>query len=125
MHALNTIYMEKEDMKALGFMMAIIKPEFLLSCLALHDIFQAMSLLIHWLQTSPSNADFTRAPVLVKDTVDKLLCFAQDETKEGFHIEKRKFTLENYEKLHKEVRVFVMSTPVASSCRKKRVVTRA
>ena len=47
LHALNTIYMEKEDMKALGFMMAIIKPEFLLSCLALHDIFQAMSLLIH------------------------------------------------------------------------------
>ena len=85
-------------MKALGFMMAIIKPEFLLSCLALHDIFQAMSLLIHWLQTSPSNADITRVPVLVKDTVYKLLCFAQDETKEGCDIEKRKFTLENYER---------------------------
>ena len=69
-----------------------------------------MSLLIHWLQTLPSNADILRVPVLVKDTVDKLLCFAQDETKEGFDIEKRKFTLENYEKLHKEVREFVKST---------------
>ena len=37
--ALNAIYVEKEDMKALGFMLAIIRPDFLLSCLALHDIF--------------------------------------------------------------------------------------
>ena len=79
--ALSSIYSDKDDMKALGFMLAIIKPEFLLSCLALHDVFQVMSLLIHWLQTSPSKADITKVPVLVKTTVYKLCYLAGDGAK--------------------------------------------
>ena len=123
LHAMNAIYLEKDDINALGFMMAVIRPEFLLSCLALHDVFQALSLLIHWLQTSPSNADITRVPVLVKKTADKLLYLAGDETKESLDIEKRKFTPENYRNIHQEIKSFVKSTPVASSSRKRRIAT--
>ena len=71
--ALNSLYTDKEDFKALGFLLGMIQSNFLLSCLALHDIFKVLSLLTHWLQTSPADADITRVPVLVKNTVEKLL----------------------------------------------------
>ena len=124
--ALNGIYTDREDVKALGFMLAIIRPDFLLSCLALHDVFKAMSLLIHWLQTSPGRADITRVPVLVRSTVDKLLYLAGDESKEGSMETKefndRKFTLEKYSELHGIVDKFVQSTPAAGTTRRRRRV---
>ena len=125
--ALNSIYTDRDDMKALGFMLAIIRPDFLLSCLALHDVFQSMSLLIHWLQTSPSRADVTRVPVLVRITVDKLLYLAGDETKkssmEKKELEERKFTYNKFKELHTITVQFVKSTPAACSSRRRRVAT--
>ena len=118
--ALSSIYTEREDMKALGFMLSIIRPEFLLSCLAFHDVFKAMSLLIHWLQTAPSNADITRVPVLVGETVNKLLALAGEEGKECNEEEERKFTLVEFGKLRKIVDDFVQSTPIAGKSRNRR-----
>ena len=125
--ALNSIYTDRDDMKALGFMLAIIRPDFLLSCLALHDIFQTLSLIIHWFQTSPSRADVTRVPVLVRVTVDKLLYLAGDETKKSSmdkkELEARKFTYDKFEELHAATVQFVKSTPAAGACRRRRVAT--
>ena len=128
--ALNAIYVEKEDMKALGFMLAIIRPDFLLSCLALHDIFEAMSVLIHWLQTSPSKADITKVPILVQTTVTKLRNLArgvaesngngkETETK----CDENKFTVDEFSIIYKEVVEFVKSTPAAGSCRQRRTAS--
>ena len=121
--ALSTIYTDREDFKALGFMLSIIRPEFLLSCLALHDVFKAMSLLIHWLQTAPSNADITRVPVLVRETVNKLLALAGEEGKELNEEEDRKFTLVEFDKMKQVVNEFVQSTPIAGKSRSRRDAT--
>ena len=125
--ALNSIYTridDKKDMKALGFMLAIIKPDFILSCLALHDVFKTMSLLIHWLQTNPNSADITRVPVLVNNTVSKLLFLAGDKTKQSSmditEFGNRKLTLEKFTELHLMVTNFVDSTPAAGSTRNRR-----
>ena len=44
---LNSLYTDKDDFKAFGFMLGMINPG--LSCLALQDVFSVMSLLTHWL----------------------------------------------------------------------------
>ena len=79
-----------------------------------------MSLLIHWLQTAPSNADITRVPVLVGETVNKLLALAGEEGKECKEEEERKFTLVEFGKLRKIVDDFVQSTPIAGKSRYRR-----
>ena len=43
--SLNALYTDRDDFKALGFMLGMIDPAFQLSCLALHDVFRVMKLL--------------------------------------------------------------------------------
>ena len=125
--ALNSLYTDKEDFKALGFLLGMIQSNFLLSCLALHDIFKVLSLLTHWLQTSPADADITRVPVLVKNTVEKLLYLSGEEDKKVSMTDRElgemKFSLEVFEKLSNEVQEFVISTPIAGSSRNRRDAT--
>ena len=121
---LNSLFVEKEDFKALGFLLEMIQPSFLLSCLALNDVFRVIGLLSHWLQTSPGDADITKVPILVKNTADKLRFLAGDNTVRdsltGEEIEDMKFTLEKFEEVSSSVDQFVMSTPAASSVRRRR-----
>ena len=121
---LNSLFTDKEDYKALGFLLGMIQPSFLLSCLALHDVFRLLGLLSHWLQTSPGDADITRVPVLVKKTSEKLLYLAGDNTKKDSmtkeEVKAMKFTLVKFEELSTHVDQFVMSTPVAASSRRRR-----
>ena len=101
--ALNSIYTDKKDMKALGFMLSLTKSDLLLSCLANIDIYEVLSPLIHWLQTSPSMADVTVLGSLVKSTVDKLRFLAGDLSKKNLWNEadmaKRKFIKDKYVEL--------------------------
>ena len=113
--ALNSIYTDRDDIKALGFLLAIIRPDFLLSCLALHDVFKAMSLLIHWLQTAPRRADITRVPVLVRETVVKLHALAGEDSENWKEEERRMFTFAEFSNLNQTVNEFVKSTPIARS----------
>jgi hypothetical protein len=82
LESLNSIYVEKKDLKALGFLLAMIEPTFLLSCLVLNDVFLVMRKLTLWLQTSPSSADITKVPILVRETVNKLLYLSGEVSKE-------------------------------------------
>ena len=106
--ALNSIYTDKDDFKALGFLLSLLKPEFLLSTLALIDIFQALSLLIHWLQTSPEKADVTQVPVLVDLTTRKLKYLGGMEDQENSMSESelndRKFTKEKFREHYAVIR---------------------
>ena len=120
--ALNSIYTDRDDIKALGFLLAIIRPDFLLSCLALHDVFKAMSLLIHWLQTAPRRADITRVPVLVRETVVKLHALAGEDSENWKEEERRMFTFAEFSNLNQTVNEFVKSTPIAGNSRSRRGV---
>ena len=122
--ALNSIYTDKEDFEALGLLLGMIRPTFLLSCLALHDVFKVMSQLTHWLQTSPSHADITMVPVMVQNTVKKLLFLAGDETQGnsivGDELKNLKFNITNFKEMSSKIDQFVLSCPVASNTRMRR-----
>ena len=120
---LNSLYTDKDDFKAFGFMLGMINPGFQLSCLALQDVFSVMRLLTHWLQKSPQNAEITLVPILVKKTVDQLLYLAGDVTKKSSlsdgDLQGLKFTYLEFEKLSSEVDDFVKNIPAASYTRRR------
>ena len=121
--ALNALYTDRDDFKALGFMLGMIHPSFQLSCLALHDVFGVMKVLTYWLQSSPANADITMVPFLVKKTVNQLLYLAGDISKKDSmsddDLNELKFTCAEFEKFSCKVQQFVKSTPSASSTRRR------
>ena len=79
--ALAELYEARGDVEALGLMIQLSDPQFVLTALMLIDMLSIMKPLTLWLQSSPSTVDATQLPVLVNNIVDKLNYIAGlDET---------------------------------------------
>ena len=75
------LYEARGDVEALGLMIQLSDPQFVLTALMLIDMLSIMKPLTLWLQSSPSTVDATQLPVLVNNIVDKLNYIAGlDET---------------------------------------------
>ena len=121
--SLNSLFVDKDDFQALGLMLGMIDPFFILSCLALHDVFKVMKFVTHWLQSSPAQADVTQVPIIVRNTVDKLLYLSGKEDKKNSMTDSElaslKFKFSEFSELSAKVEEFVQSSPAAGSTRRR------
>ena len=70
--ALSQLYQDRRDIEALGVLIQMVDPDFVLSSWMLADMLGVIRPLTVWLQTSPSKADITELSPAVDLVVDKL-----------------------------------------------------
>ena len=69
---LGQLYEERDDVEALGLLIQLADPKFVLTSLMLVDMLRAIKPLTLWLQSSPALVDATQLPVIVARVVAKL-----------------------------------------------------
>ena len=79
--ALAQLYQDRADVEALGVLIQMIDPQFVLSALMLADMLAVIRPLTLWLQTSPSKADITDLSPAV-DLVENKLKYLASESPE-------------------------------------------
>ena len=67
-----TIGDDRGDAAAFGMLQLMLKPEMILTCLALSDLLRIMNILVLWLQKSPSSMDVTDLQSVVQLVVSKI-----------------------------------------------------
>ena len=99
--ALAELYEVRGDVEAMGLMIQLSDPQFVLTALMLIDMLRIVKPLTLWLQSSPSTVDATQLPVLVTNIVNKLDYIAgMDDTM------KSKFTKSELEGLQFKTNIF-------------------
>ena len=73
------IYHERNNLEALGLLVQLVDPTFMLSVLMLVDVLRTIRPLVLWLQSSPSSVDVTELPALVTRVVERLNYIAGDD----------------------------------------------
>ena len=120
--ALSQLYHDRRDNEALGVLVQMVDPEFVLSSLMLADMLGVIRPLTVWLQTSPSKADITELSPAVDLVVDKLKYLATEdpELKSKFsdaELSNLKFNSEVFTEKLKVIDDVVESLPIASRLR--------
>ena len=69
---MSQLYENHGEVDALGLMIQLSGPTFVLTALMLIDMLSIMKPLTLWLQSSPAAIDITQLPVIVGNVVDKL-----------------------------------------------------
>ena len=70
--ALSHLYEDRGDVDALGLLIQLSDPKFVLTALMLVDMLGIISHLTLWLQSSPATADVTQLPLMVEHVVKRL-----------------------------------------------------
>ena len=70
--ALVTLYEDRGDVDALGLLIQLTDPKFVLTALMLVDMLGIIRPLTLWLQSSPATADATQLPLMVENVVNRL-----------------------------------------------------
>ena len=84
--ALSHLYTERNDAEAFGILLQMIDPTFVLVSLMLTDILGCVRRLTLWLQKSPSKANITDLPLIVKLVVDELNCLLSHGSGNGIEV---------------------------------------
>ena len=120
--ALSQIYHERGDVDALGVLVQLVDPSFVLSALMLADMLGVMRPLTLWLQTSPASADITELPSVVTYVVNKLKYLSGEDPaqKSNFSESEQanlKFNLDTFISKLDVIESAVESLPAASRLR--------
>ena len=120
--ALAQIYQVCGDVDALGLLVQLVDPSFVLSALMLADMLDVIRPLTLWLQTSPASADITQLPSVVTLVVNKLKYLSgEDPAQKSFFSESEqanfKFTMETFNAKLEVIKNAVESLPAASRLR--------
>ena len=127
--ALIQLYQERDDVEALGIVMQLTDPKFVLAALMLTDMLRVISPLTLWLQTSPAKADITELPTAVNLVVDKLKYLVDEDPvkKSKFsetELKNLKFNKETFAEKCIVINNIVESLPAASRLRNSSEVDR-
>ena len=122
--ALSQLYQDRRDIEALGVLIQMVDPDFVLSSLMLADMLGVIRPLTVWLQTSPSKADITELSPAVDLVVDKLKYLATEdpELKSKFseaELSNLKFNTQVFKEKLKIINDVVESLPIASRLRNR------
>ena len=120
--ALAQLYQDRADVEALGVLIQMIDPQFVLSALMLADMLAVIRPLTLWLQTSPSKADITDLSPAVDLVVNKLKYLASEspELRSKFseaELINLKFNKEVFSEKLRVISEVVESLPIASCMR--------
>ena len=107
--SLATIWDDRGDATAFGMLQLMLKPEMILTCLALSDLLRIMNILVLWLQKSPSSMDVTDLQSVVQLVVSKIRALtSSSEVKSDVFstrdIEEIVFTEKNFLRISQDVR---------------------
>ena len=122
--ALSQLYQDRRDIEALGVLIQMVDPDFVLSSLMLADMLGVIRPLTVWLQTSPSKADITELSPAVDLVVDKLKYLATEdpELKSKFseaELSNLKFNTQVFKDKLKIINDVAESLPIASRLRNR------
>ena len=122
--ALSQLYQDRRDIEALGVLIQMVDPDFVLSSLMLADMLGVIRPLTVWLQTSPSKADITELSPAVDLVVDKLKYLATEdpELKSKFseaELSNLKFNTQVFKEKLNIINDVAESLPIASRLRNR------
>ena len=122
--ALAQLYEDRGEVEALGLMIQLSDPQFVLTALMLIDMLGVIKPLTLWLQSPPSTVDATQLPNLVNNIVDKLkyICGQDDDMKIKFsnsELEKLQFKQNVFEEKCKIIATATETLPAAARLRNR------
>ena len=122
--ALAQLYEDRGEVEALGLMIQLSDPQFVLTALMLIDTLGVIKPLTLWLQSPPSTVDATQLPNLVNNIVDKLncICGQDDNMKIKFsnsELEKLQFKQNVFEEKCKIIATATETLPAAARLRNR------
>ena len=120
--ALAHLYEDRGDIDALGLLIQLSDPKFVLTALMLVDTLGIIRPLTLWLQSSPATADATQLPIMVENVVNRLNYISKKDASQKYkfseiELESLQFNKDNFAKNCEIISRVIETLPAASRLR--------